>query len=304
MTYTLRQLRYFVAAADYGSVAEASRRLHISEPSISAAIKTLEREFGIQLLIRQHSSGVSLTPAGSRCLRQAKELLRHASDFEANALSQKDALAGHVELGCFVTVAPLYMPKLLVDFRGKYPNVTINLKDGLEDALVRGLEIGKFDLALMYDYGLGLSLQRAPFLSGLKPHLVLPAGHRLAKRKSVSLRSVISEPFILLEGPPSSGYFRSVFEEIGLQPKIAYSSPSLEMVRGLVGRGLGYSILVTRPASNLTYDGNQVATVPISEDVRNSDLVFAWLRNSTLTNTARAFVEFCQAAGKAFAKNA
>src|SRR5713226_7622038 len=127
--YTLRQLRYFAAAAEHGSVAEASRRLHISEPSISAAIKALEDVFGIQLFIRHHATGVTLTPAGTRCFKHAQELLRHANDFEANAFAENDALSGQVELGCFVTIAPLYMPTLLGGFREKYPNVSVNLKD-------------------------------------------------------------------------------------------------------------------------------------------------------------------------------
>jgi DNA-binding transcriptional LysR family regulator len=74
--YNLRQLKYFVTTADCGSVAEASRKLYIAQPSVSTAIKHLEESFGVQLFIRHHAQGVSLTPSGSRFYRKALELLR------------------------------------------------------------------------------------------------------------------------------------------------------------------------------------------------------------------------------------
>ena len=76
--YNLRQLRYFVTTAECGSVAEASRKLYIAQPSVSTAIKQLEDSFGVQLFIRHHAQGVSLTPSGARFYRKALELLRVA----------------------------------------------------------------------------------------------------------------------------------------------------------------------------------------------------------------------------------
>lgn len=76
--YNLRQLKYFITTVECGSVAEASRKLYIAQPSISTAIKGLEDSFGVQLLIRHHAQGVSLTPSGARFYRKAQELLRMA----------------------------------------------------------------------------------------------------------------------------------------------------------------------------------------------------------------------------------
>jgi DNA-binding transcriptional LysR family regulator len=296
VSYNLRQLRYFVATVEAGSVAEASRRVNISQPSISASIKALEEGFGVQLLIRHHASGVSLTPVGARFYRHAQELLAHASSFERSALDENDALSGKIELGFYATFGPLYVPSLLTKFRQLYPKVTINLRDGLQNTLIEGLRQGAFDLVLMYDFGLDPSIERIVLLPDLKPHAVLAKSHRLAAETSVSLSMLIEEPFVLLDVPPSGGYFRSIFDEVGLTPNVAYSSPSLEMVRSLVGQGLGYSVLVTKPAADMTYDGHEIVTVPISDLVSTSTMVVAWSRQTQLTKQARALAEFCKIA--------
>ena len=296
-TFNLRQLRYFVAAAEAGSLASASRKINISQPSISSAIKELEETFHLNLLIRHHGSGVSLTPSGTRFYNKATELLRHANEFETTASVGAGSLVGQLEVGCFSTVAPIYMPMLLSAFMNKHPGVEINLKDGQENALIDGLEAGRFDAVMLYDYGLSLSFDRVPFVSDLVPHLVLPKGHRLSGQSEAALADVISEPFILLDMQPSATFFRKVFDDAGLAPNISYRSPSVEMVRGLVARGLGFSILVSKPYSNLTYDGNEVCTVPLSDDVQRSTLVLAWLRSSTPSRLAKTFIEFCQSTG-------
>ena len=84
------------------------------------------------------------------------------------------------------------------------------------------------------------------------------------------------------------------FEELGLSPNIVFSSPSIEMVRGMVGQGFGFSLLVTRPHSECTYDGKKVVAVDIAEDVTGSGLAAAWLKRAQLTKPAQLFVEFCK----------
>ncbi len=121
--YNLRQLKYFITTVECGSVAEASRKLYIAQPAISTAIKGLEDSFAVQLLIRHHAQGVSLTPSGARFFRKAQELLRMAREFEQNALADNDIVAGQIDIGCFETVAPLYLPQLIAGFSALYPGV-------------------------------------------------------------------------------------------------------------------------------------------------------------------------------------
>lgn len=301
--YTLRQLKYFVTTVEAGSVAEASRKLYIAQPSISTAIKGLEESFGVQLFIRHHAQGVSLTPSGARFYRKAQELLRMAHEFEQNALADNDIVAGQIDIGCFETVAPLYLPQLIAGFREQYPGVDIRIRDGDQQELVQGLTAGTFDLAFLYDHDLDNTIATEPLMPPQKPYALLPDGHRFAAQAQVSLRDLCLEPMILLDVLPSRTYFVSVFSELGLSPHIVFSSPSIEMVRGMVGQGFGFSLLVTRPHSECTYDGKKVVMVEITEAVATSGLVSARLKRAQLTKPAQLFVDYCkvQLAAKATA---
>jgi len=292
--YTLRQLKYFVTTVECGSVAEASRKLYIAQPSISTAIKGLEENFGLQLFIRHHAQGVSLTPGGARFYRKALELLRMAKEFEQNALADNDVVAGQIDIGCFETVAPLYLPRLIAGFNRKYPGVKIRVHDGEQQELVQGLTGGRFDLAILYEHDLDSTIETEPLMPAQQPYALLPENHRFAAQEKVSLRDLVLEPMILLDVLPSRTYFVSIFEELGLQPNIVFGSPSIEMVRGMVGQGFGFSLLVTRPHTDRTYDGQRVVCVELTEQVTGSGLVAAWLKRSQLTKPARLFVEYCK----------
>jgi len=293
-SYTLRQLKYFVTAVDCGSIAEASRKLYITQPSISSAIKGLEDSFGVQLLIRHHAQGVSLTPGGSQLYRKAQELLRFAHEFEQNALADNDMVGGQIDIGCFEAVAPLHLPRLIAGFNRKYPGVEIRLRDGEQQELVQGLTSGRFDLTLFYEHDLDSTIETEPLMPAQQPYALLPENHRFAAQEKVSLRDLVLEPMILLDVLPSRTYFVSIFEELGLQPNIVFGSPSIEMVRGMVGQGFGFSLLVTRPHTDRTYDGQRVVCVELAEQVTGSGLVAAWLKRSQLTKPARLFVEYCK----------
>jgi len=293
-SYSLRQLKYFVTTVECGSVAEASRKLYIAQPSISTAIKGLEESFGLQLLIRHHAQGVSLTPGGARFYRKAQELLRMAKEFEQNALADLDVVAGQIDIGCFETVAPLYLPRLIAGFSALYPGVEIRLRDGEQQELVQGLTAGRFDVAILYEHDLDSTIETEPLMPPQRPYALLPDGHRFAHQVQVSLRDLVLEPLILLDVQPSRTYFVSLFEELGLSPHIAFSSPSIEMVRGMVGQGFGFSVLVTRPHSECTYDGQKVVMLEIEEPVTASGLVAAWLKRAPLTKPAQLFVDYCK----------
>lgn len=293
--YTLRQLKYFVTTVECGSVAEASRQLFIAQPAIAAAIKSLEANFGVQLFIRHPAQGVSLTPAGARFHGKAQALLRLAREFEQDAMADSDSLSGQIDIGCFETVAPLYLPRLIAGFRRRYPGVTIRLHDGELQELIQGMTGGRFDLAILYDSELDGTIETDALTPPHRPYVLLPADHRLADRPQVRLRDLAAEPMVLLDVLPSRKYFIQIFEELGLSPNIAFSSPSIEMVRGMVGQGFGFSVLVTRPRSDLAYDGTRLACADIVEDVTGSSLVAAWLKRAPLTRPARLFVDYCKA---------
>src|SRR6202035_4889906 len=98
----------------------------------------------------------------------------------------------------------------------------------------------------------------------------------------------------LLDIDPSRNYILSLFRDGGLEPQVGYRSRSLEMVRGLVGHGLGYSLLATKPANNMSYDGRALVTRPLSSAVQNSRLVLAAAAGRTMSASAQAFAGHCR----------
>ena len=294
MTYTLRQIRYFVAAADEGGITAAAHALHVSQPSVSTAIAELEAQFGVQLLLRHHAQGTSLTPAGRRVLAEARELLERAKAFEAEARGLGQGLAGTLEFGCFVTFAPIYLPRLLAELRACHPEIAVRVREGSLDDVREALEAGETELALLYDMGLSEAIETEEVLS-LPTYALLPTGHRLAKAARVALAELSAEPMILLDLPASREFFLSIFFNLGLEPRIGMRSSSYEMVRGLVAHGHGYTLLNTRPATDTTSDGGRVVARPLIETVPPTRSTLARLKRARPTRMAQAFAETTRA---------
>jgi DNA-binding transcriptional LysR family regulator len=99
---------------------------------------------------------------------------------------------------------------------------------------------------------------------------------------------------VLLDVIPSKNYFLSLFTEKGLHPQIAYTSSSIELVRCLVGQKQGFSILVTRPSTKISYDGQSLAYVEIEDDMPGSTLIMAHLKITEPTTPARLFMKYCR----------
>lgn len=287
--YTLKQLAYFAAAAERGSVTGAAKALHVSQPSVSTAIAHLERAFGAQFFLRHHAQGLSLTPAGRRLFAEARGLLAHADELGRDARNADERVRGELQLGYFVTFAPYYLPGLLMRFAKLHPEVAVRLHEGDMETLRRALALGTLELALVYDLALGPELARET-LAALQPYALLPDGHRLARRRKVPLRALAGEPFILLDLPHSREYFRSIFLAYGLEPEVRYTTPSLEMVRGLVARGHGVGLLNIRPAGDRAYDGSALACRPLAEDTPPLRIVLARPAQARPTRAAEALV--------------
>ncbi|WP_414444511.1 LysR family transcriptional regulator [Burkholderia sp. 22PA0106] len=291
--FTLRQLRYFVAAVEHGGAAQASRRLFIAQPSIASAIRGLEERFGVQLCIRHHAQGITLTPAGERFHRDAVALLRSVHAFEQNALAGHELAGGEISVACYEPMAPWLLPRLITGFRARHPGVRFRIGDGEQPELVEALRKGRYDLAIVYDQALGDDLARTPLRASGRPYVLLAADHPLAACPMLTLAQLCDVPMILLDVEPSRRYFLGLFEAAGLAPTVAFASPSIEMVRGLVGHGAGFALLVTRPAADLTYDGRRVVARPLAGRLASTTIVAATLAGAPPTPLTQAFIEYC-----------
>lgn len=288
--YTLRQLEYFVACVDHRSIAKAAKILNVSQPTISVAISKLEDQFGIQLLMRHHSQGVTATPNAENILQSARNLLSHAWDLENHAAATRTNVSGELRLGSFSALAPTVLPSILSKFVTEYPDVGLHLKEGSQEEIIDALYSGHLEMAMLYDINLPDDLRYVQ-LAERQPYVALAMNHPLSDQEDVSLSELVDHAFVLLDVVPSREYFLGLFKAAGLSPRIAFSSPSIELVRGMVGQGLGFSILVTRPEGDLTHDGKRLMIKPLRDKVAPSRLVLANHQNLRRTMIMRRFQE-------------
>lgn len=292
LRFTLRQIEYAVAIWDYGSVARAAAHLGVAQPTLSTALAKLEEQAGLQLFIRHHAQGVSPSPSGFRFLTEARNLLTHAQDLQRDMLVAGTEVEGQMSLASFATIAPSFVPPLIRSFMSLHPKVRVRMAEGTQGDLLAGVRGGQYDLALLYDVDMPEDFSVTQ-LASFAPHVLLPASHRLARLKSVPLVALKDEPLVLLDIAPSRTYFTRILENAGVVPKIAFASPSLEVVRGLVGQGLGYSILVTRPFGDRSYAGEELAVRPIADKVERGIIALAALKQMRKTRLVAAFEAHC-----------
>ncbi|MGE0874709.1 MAG: LysR family transcriptional regulator [Burkholderiales bacterium] len=288
---SLRSLRYFVAAAETGSITAAAARVHVSQPSVSEAIARLEADLGVQLFLRRQSRGLALTVPGDRFLVQARNLLSHADEVERFADHMGDLLSGELRVGCFVTLAPFVLPALLAGFARAYPGISVSFEEANQLELLERLREGRCELAMTYAYGLGEEFA-SEVLAELPPRVVLAADDPRARRRSISLRELADAPMVLLDLPHTRDYFLSLFRSAQIEPRIAHRAHTYETVRGLVARGLGFTILNAIPRQSLTYDGGRVAAVPIAEELPKTLAVSLRSKKLTPRPTVTAFAEY------------
>ena len=292
LRFTLRQLEYALAIAEQGSIAKAAQQLGVAQPSLSASLQKLEDQLGLQLFIRHHAQGVSPSPQGLRFLNDARSLISHGQDFQRDSTDAGKLVEGDLTIGSFSTIAPVYAPKLIAGFQKLHSRARLKLEEGAQERLVAGLRSGQYDLALLYKFDMPDDLKITE-LATLRPYVLLNANHKLAAKKRVSLHDLANDPLILLDILPSRTYFTRLLESQGITPKVSFASPSLELVRGLVGQGLGYSLLITRPFGDQTYDGEALAIRPIVEDVEDGVIAIAALKSLRPTRLISTFEEFC-----------
>jgi DNA-binding transcriptional LysR family regulator len=178
----LRLVRYFVAVAQERHVTRAAERLHIAQPSLSAALKQLEGQLGVALLDRS-AREVTLTPAGELLLRRGRELLDHAEDVAWEVRARGDAPSGRLSLGLSPTARHGIGPRLLAACASAAPAVMLYTREDTTGALLRDVARGRLDLALGFCAPsralAGLQVLRLAEASAI---VHVPAGHPLAAR--------------------------------------------------------------------------------------------------------------------------
>lgn len=289
MNLTLRQLRYALSAARHGNLTEASRALHVSQPSISMAITQIEEFFGRQVFVRQRGAGVSLTAFGQAVVIKARQVLAEVEALEA--LAGDTALpSGEFVLGCFEDLAPYCVPSILARLREKYPAISVTVREEGFDTIGRRLDDGAIDLALSYDLGLPATVATT-VLCELAPQALLPADHALAGKAAVSLAELAEEPLIMTDQAQSWQHVLELFHLRGVRPARAVRTGSFELQRSMVANRFGIAVAYSRPYSDVSYDGQPLVRRPISDPLPLQRILLAYDRKSVLSAAQLVFIE-------------
>ncbi|GAB7529255.1 LysR family transcriptional regulator [Pseudomonas sp. 3A(2025)] len=287
MKFTLRQLRYALAAAKHGNLTLAAEELHVSQPSISTAITELEGLYGQPLFVRQRGLGVSLTPFGRTVMGQAKRVLAEARKC-ADIGSEGGDFAGELVVGCYSDIAPYCLPQILKRLRQVSPRVNVDMREGGFEYLGKRLGEGALELALTYDLGLPANMQCVE-LCQLTAHALLAADHPLARESHVDMSALSACNLVVTDQIHSRQHVLDLFNAFGLVPASVQPTHSFEFQRSLVANGFGVALTYTRPFGDHSYDGQPLVCRPVKQSLPAQRIVLAHDQRCPLTPPAEAF---------------
>lgn len=239
---TLKQIRAFVAVARSNSFAEAAAQIHLSQPALSIAIKTLEESVGGQLLTRT-TRAFALTPEGEDFLPTAKRLLGDWDDALEDLQNRFALRTGRITLAAMPSFAANLLPKGLSVFKQQHPHIRIALHDVIAEEVVRMVRTGRAELGISFDPEVQEDLIFTPLFED-RFVAVLSAEHPLSRQADIDIANLAREDLITLQSPSQ---VRQLIGELMSQQQLpfapAYEAHQLITVGRMVANGLGVSIV-------------------------------------------------------------
>ena len=289
---SLRQIRYFTAAANAGQVSRAAKGLNVSQSALTTAIKQLEETIGTPLFVR-HGGGVSLTYEGSIFLDHARRIMAAVDEAVQAPRRKRDDIQGLLRLALTYTVAGYYIPPFLERFQRSFPSVGLQLTEAPRDAIEDGLVSGVFDLAVMLTSNIidqeGLKFET---LMQSRRRLWLPTLHPFLTQSTITLADVSQEPYIMLTVDEASNTAQRYWNKTAYRPNTIFRTSSVEAVRSMVAGGMGVTILSDMVYRQWSLDGRRVEVTSLADNVPTMDVGMAWAANVELNSAAAAFREF------------
>jgi DNA-binding transcriptional LysR family regulator len=238
---TLRQLKIFDAVARHLSYSRAAEELHLSQPAVSMQVHNLESFVGLPLT-EQLGKKVFLTDAGREVARTSQVITAQLADLKVILDHLKGAATGTFNLGVTAT-ANSVATQFLAPFRAGHPQVSIHLTVSNRAEMLDRLANNRIDLAIMGQPPEGLDLAATRFMDN--PLVVIaPVGHRLARKRRVSLQDLASEPFVVREtGSGTRAAMERFFAARGVTIHAGMEMNSNEAIKQAVQAGLGLGIL-------------------------------------------------------------
>ncbi|MCM1013673.1 MULTISPECIES: LysR family transcriptional regulator [unclassified Brevibacterium] len=288
---TLRQLEYFLAALDDGSITAAARTCSVTQATVSTALNELERAVGTRLLVRSRTAGVRPTSAGTALVSRARAMLDLAREIPDVAMGDQSTIVGLVRVGCIFPLGPYLLPQLISDFAEAHPELDISFVEGATGDLRRELDVGRLDLVLTFGGQLPPTVP-AQEIASFRQMILLAADHPLAGRKEIAFRDVAEMPVILFNQPPSRDRVEAMIRGAGVEPDVRWESASPETVRGLVRRGLGYSVGNIGSEAEGRDSDDGIAYIPIDDPQAPNSIVAVYETGHPVPRRVSSIVDY------------
>lgn len=281
---TLTELRYVVTLARERHFGRAAERCHVSQPTLSVAVKKLEDELGIPLFERSKNS-IRVTETGKRIIDQAQRVLDQVGVIRDMAQDGKNQLNAPLKVGAIYTIGPYLFPHLLPELRRAAPDMPLYIEENYTATLRQKLRQSELDaiiIALPFEEPevVTLPLYDEPFV------VLLPGDHPLTKRESLTAEELAKEQLLLLG--PGHCFRDQVLESCpplvdavtrnpsAAAPSLVTEGSSLETIRHMVASGLGITVLPLSAATAMQYDESILAVRPFAAPVPYRTVALAW----------------------------
>lgn len=281
----IHQLRYVCAIAETGSFSRAAERCQVAQPSLSQQVLKLEEDLGAKLFDRLGRS-IRLTEAGRAFLPHARAILTQMEEARASVAEQGADVRGSVTAGMIPTIAPYLMPRYTAAFAKKYPEAKLRIVEETTPVLVEGLRNLSVDVAI-----LALPLRHKDLeLYPLRTEplfAVLPKDHPQAGAKTLALKELRGEPFVMLrDGHCFRDLSLSACTHARITPRIAFESGQFSSLLGMVAAGVGVSLV-----PEMAVDRNaECRYVRLSDARATRTIVAAVLRGRSFNRVQQAFL--------------
>ena len=276
---TLTELRYMVALAQEAHFGRAAERCHVSQPTLSIAIRKLEEELGVPLFERAKQS-VTLTPLGQKTLALAVQVIEQIARIKDLAASDRDQLSGPLALGTLPTVGPYLLPQFIPLLQELAPDLSLYVEEASQVELTTRLRAGDLDVALVClpftDVDIvAQALFDEPFV------LLLPTSHPLAAKLEITAADLRPQEVLLLrDGHEFRAQVLSSFPHLQTavdEPTVTQVQGStLETLRHMVASRLGVTILPMTAAQMPLYSGKVLTVRNFKEPAPARTLALAW----------------------------
>jgi DNA-binding transcriptional LysR family regulator len=289
---SLRQLRYFLAAAETGQFSMAATRTHVSQSAITNAVLLLEASLGVRLFDRR-PHGVTLTADGQRFYHRTRDILDSLDDCLREPQLPAVELKGSIRIGASYTLLGYFLPPLLARFRNQFPEVTLDLRDMPRPQIEAGIEDGSLDVGVVI---LSNIAARERFghhvLVRSRRQLWTSADHPLLKKHNAALADIAAYPYIQATVDESEESTRRYWASRQLEPQVAFRTGSMEALRGLIAHGFGVSILSDMVYRHWSLEGKRIEARPVLDLVPDMEVGLLWHPDNPLEPPASTFRQF------------